>query len=159
MKVRDRPSETCNSYSVPMFRHIKENLMSNVMVNAQSSSSNVMLAGDYDIVISKDLNIRWHNIGASRVNVIALATTMASILSNKEKVSELAGAVTGLLNLPKDEDISLRENDMYHAKVHVEVSSDLTFDITGVSRGNVDVISLAKFLAQVGKELQATLLA
>ena len=134
--------------------------MSNAAVASQNlSSSNIMLAGDYDITISKDLNIRWHNIGASRVNVIALATTMASILSNKEKMDELAGAVTGLLNLPKDEGITLEENDMYHARVHVEVSNDLTFNITGCSHGNVDVISMAKFLAQVGKEIQSTLLA
>ena len=133
--------------------------MSNAAVASQNlSSSNIILSGDYDIIVSKDLNIKWHNIGASRVNVIAIALRMADLLSNKEKMAELAGAVTGLLNLPKDEDISLGENDMYHAKVHVEVSTDLTFDIKGVSRGNLDIVSLAKFLAQVGKELQATLL-
>ena len=136
--------------------------MSNTQVVSQSqsaSSSNLIIAGDYDITISKDLQVRWHNVGAFKMNILALASMMTELLSNKEKMAALSSVATGLLSLPKNENISLGEGDMYHCLVHIEFYSDLTFEVTGASKGNLDVVSMAKFLAQLGKEIQTTLYA
>lgn len=120
---------------------------------ATASTANI-LDGDYAITVTKDFKIKWTSTGNCKLAVVKLISLATKLATDPEVVESLAQqGIQGMAGLTTDPGITLADNDMYTARVHVVLTEDLNLAIAGSSAGEVDLGAIFAKVAPLFKEL------
>ena len=125
-----------------------------VAATSPNANANFIISGDYEIIVSKDFKISWHSDGNCRMNIFGVIAMATKLAMDPKGIDALARqGIEGMSALKRDDSITLAEDEMYHARAHIVLDSNMCLAITGSSAGEVDMGAIVAKMAPLFKEL------